>query len=394
MRLRLPAPLLCTLKKILMRCVKLVYMEEHGTPCSPYLSKIRDLSILPRILQVETPSWNLTLTQVADLFQHEYGDFYQLLTLDTRTIAAAIEAVGQNILQYRQMIRQDLPFGLKRLHVWNVSGWTPTQTGNDPKLRLVKQLLHTGPVSLQETRWHAETSQILYHNIPGVQVAHTPALPTERGGVSGGSAILIPPGCRVDRMEEIIPGRIVLAVIQDRYSIIGLISAYLHPQSKGNELRELVKWMKSNKVDYPLYISGDFNQADVAFPDAWNDLLIYAKVTDTQPNLHTFEGPNGHSALHRILCPTEYIAAAQTDVLIAAHRRHHLSGHYQLTATFMVRPCVKSDMKDPMHQTIPSDVFCPGRTEADPYTVGRGMGSPIPSREEGAWTHEGPKVVE
>ena len=27
-------------------------------------------------------------------------------------------------------------------------------------------------------------------------------------------------------------------------------------------------------------------------------------------------------------------------------------------------------------------------------TVGRGMGSPIPGREEGAWTREGPKVVE
>ena len=224
----------------------------------------------------------MTLTQVADLLRQEGDDFYQLLTRDTRTIdAAAMEEVGQSILQYRQLIRQDLPFRLKRLHVWNVSGWTPTQTGNDPKLRLVKRLLHTGPVSLQETRWHAETSQTLFHNIPGVQIAHTAGRPTERGGVSGGSAILIPPGWRMDREEEIIPGRIVLVVIQDRYSTIGLMSAYLHPQSKGEELRELVKWIKSNKVDYPLYISGDFNQADVAFPEAWNDLLIYAKVTDT-----------------------------------------------------------------------------------------------------------------
>ena len=31
--------------------------------------------------------------------------------------------------------------------------------------------------------------------------------------------------------------------------------------------------------------------------------------------------------------------------------------------------CVKSDTKDPIYQTIPSDVFCPGRTEADPYMV-------------------------
>ena len=28
------------------------------------------------------------------------------------------------------------------------------------------------------------------------------------------------------------------------------------------------------------------------------------------------------------------------------------------------------------------------------YLVGRGMGSPIPSQKEGAWTREGPKFVD
>ena len=48
----LPTPLLRTLKKTLTRCIKLAYMQKHGSPCPPYLSKIRDQSILPRILQV------------------------------------------------------------------------------------------------------------------------------------------------------------------------------------------------------------------------------------------------------------------------------------------------------------------------------------------------------
>jgi len=43
---------------------------------------------------------------------------------------------------------------------------------NNPKLRLVKRLLRTEPVSLQETRWHKETPETLHHNIPGLQVAH------------------------------------------------------------------------------------------------------------------------------------------------------------------------------------------------------------------------------
>ena len=140
----LPTPLLRTLKKTLTRCIKLAYVQEHRSPCPPYLSKIRDLSILRRILQVDAPWWNLALDQIARLFQQEPEDCHQLLALDMRTIDRPVmETIGRSIL-YRHTIRQDLPFRLKRLHVWNVSGWTPSQTRNDPKLRLIKRLLRTG----------------------------------------------------------------------------------------------------------------------------------------------------------------------------------------------------------------------------------------------------------
>ena len=196
----LPAPLLRTMLKMLMRCVKTTYLYETGTPCPPYLSKIRDLSILPNILHVRTPWWKLTLQHVAALFHQGVDEFYQQLMCDSRTLPSlAVEEIGRGILEYRKAIRQDLPFRLKRLHVWNVSGWTPAAKGGDAKMRLIKRLLRTGPVLVQETRWHAETHQVLHHNIPSIQVAHTQGLLTERGGVSGGSAILIPPGWKLDR---------------------------------------------------------------------------------------------------------------------------------------------------------------------------------------------------
>ena len=155
--------LLRTLKKIFTRCIKLAYVQERIALSA--LPQQNTRSVLPRILQVDAPWWNLAINQVAKLFQQEPEDYHQLLALDTRTIDATVmEAIGQSILQYRHTIRQDLPFRLKRLHVWNVSGWTPTQTGNDPKLRLIKRLLRTGPVTLQETRWHTETPETLYHN--------------------------------------------------------------------------------------------------------------------------------------------------------------------------------------------------------------------------------------
>ena len=55
-------------------CETCLYAETWDT-MPPYLSKIRDLSILPRILQEETPWWNLTLSQVADLLRQECDDF-------------------------------------------------------------------------------------------------------------------------------------------------------------------------------------------------------------------------------------------------------------------------------------------------------------------------------
>lgn len=250
--------------------------------------------------------------------------------------------IGQTILHYRHNIKQNLPFRLKRLHVWNVSGWTPTQIGLDPKLRLVRRLIHAGPVMLQETRWHDATPQAIHHSIPGIQIVDTPGQATERGGVSGGVAILIPPGWRLERFEEVIAGRAVLAVIQDRYSTLGLLSIYLHPTSKETELNQLTSWLKREQHNFPLYVGGDFNRADSCHPDKWDNLLIYGNLTDPAPALNTFEGPNGLSPLDRVLCPTEYLTAAQIDVVFNTHKRHVLSSHYQITARFLVRPSVRN----------------------------------------------------
>ena len=93
----LPTPLLRTLKKTLTRCIKLAYAQDHDSPCPSYLSKVRDLSILPRILQVDMPWWNLKLEQIANLFQQDIEDCRQTLAHDMRTIGApAMEEVGRN----------------------------------------------------------------------------------------------------------------------------------------------------------------------------------------------------------------------------------------------------------------------------------------------------------
>ena len=75
--------------------------------------------------------------------------------------------------------------------------------------------------------------------------------------------------------------------------------------------------------------------------------------------------------MDRVLCPSEFLVAAQSGVSLSLYtnKKHQRSGHLQLTAHFRLRPSVRSDEKDPIHQTIPSDIFCPGRTEANPYDM-------------------------
>ena len=110
----MPAPLLRTMLKMLMRCVKTTYFNATGTPCPPYLSRIRDLSILPNILHVRTPWWKLTFQHVAALFHQNVDEFYQQLMYDSRTLPSfVVEEIGRGILDYRKAIRQDLPFRLK-----------------------------------------------------------------------------------------------------------------------------------------------------------------------------------------------------------------------------------------------------------------------------------------
>ena len=76
----MPAPLLRILRKMLTRCIQCAYMQENGTPCPPYLSKVRDLSILPNILELNIAWWQLSLQQVAALFHCDVEEFYQQLS--------------------------------------------------------------------------------------------------------------------------------------------------------------------------------------------------------------------------------------------------------------------------------------------------------------------------
>ena len=113
----------------------------------------------------ERSVWNLAIDQVAKLLQQEPEDCHQLLALDTRTIDTSVmETIGLSILQYRHTHFGKICLFDLKAPCLECLWMDPVSNRKRPKLRLIKRLLRTGPVSLQETRWHAETPETLYQN--------------------------------------------------------------------------------------------------------------------------------------------------------------------------------------------------------------------------------------
>ena len=94
------------------------------------------------------------------------------------------------VLKYRLEKKQDCCTALRHLTTWNVSGWRTLQWTN-PKTQAILRRARKGIVCLQETRWTACTATNFLQTYPGFNIAHTPSIVTENGGLSGGVAILI-----------------------------------------------------------------------------------------------------------------------------------------------------------------------------------------------------------
>ena len=65
-----------------------------------------------------------------------------------------------------------------------------------------------------------------------------------------------------------------------------------------------------------------------------------------------------------------------------------LTSDLRLTAAAVLR------MQWSQHEEQPKLLLRVRQEEIESHQVGRGMGSPIPSLKEGAWTREGPKFVD
>ena len=272
------------------------------------------------------------------------------------------------VLKYRLEKKQDCCTALRSMSTWNVSGWRTLQWTN-PKTRAILRLARKGIVCLQETRWTASTATSFLQTFPGFDLAHTPAIATEHGGLSGGVAILIPCTFRLLREVVVTPGKIIAAQVQTRTDCFWVLSVYCHPNSARSDCENLTAWLTEHQDEPdPFFIVGDFNHSNLSV-DTWQQLLDAAKGEDIIRDEPTFWGPNGSSALDKAILPTEYMNRGLMQHQVFYDRLFESSGHACVSIQLRHRPPVSSSPDLPTHMTIPASVFQPGKDRHDTRQV-------------------------
>ena len=98
----------------------------------------------------------------------------------------------KQILNFRLQRPANLPVSIRCLYSWNLNSWYPDNISNAHKSWVVRSLLKTAPVLLQETKWTQVQLQHLAHAWPDIRVAAT--LAKQDPNPQAGVAILFPPG--------------------------------------------------------------------------------------------------------------------------------------------------------------------------------------------------------
>ena len=270
---------------------------------------------------------------------------------------------GRQLVEYRLSVQQDLPTRLKHIYSWNLNSWkTPNPASDDPKTRRCRRLLRTGPVCLQETKWDKGVPERLAGYLPGTKVFAPEGAVLDSGKRSGGVAILLPPGWKVDKVHELVPAKGLALLIRDRSTLFYLVSVYLHPESKRRDLEKLMQeWARLEKDTAGVIFVGDFNRVDETHSTLWNAFLAATSCVDVDPKLITYYSQLASSPLDRCLLPAEWISSASWNPAIRTLHPVSSTGHKILRVSMQLKPSVVNNPKDPKHEVLPTDLFMPGR---------------------------------
>ena len=341
------------------------YKRLHGSNCSKSLSYCRDLCFLPHLLNIKTSWKDIPIQDFSIAFNIDR----LLLMDDDRRIRCLMDIQEPlylssrfwdkctQLINHRLNIRQNLFVGIKQVSTWNVGGASIHRL-NMNKLRAFRRLGSQGILCLQETRWSQSGDTSMQQRLNKMQVAHTPAVSTEAGGLSGGVAILVPLGFSMLQHVVILESRIHAVLLQSRTVTFWIINCYFHPLEKGDSLRALQSWIGSEACsEYQVIMCGDFNQADVTHKEQWDRIVQSADLHDLTSGVSTYHHQEVHSELDKVLSPLELISSNHLHFTIRTESHWVKAGHDTVKVSFRPRAALEVEPHHSFHLTIPTSVF-------------------------------------
>ena len=136
----------------------------------------------------------------------------------------------KQILEFRLQRPANLPVSIRCLYCWNLNSWYPDSCSNAHKTWVIRSLLKTEPVLLQETKWTQVQLQHLAHAWPDIRIAA--ALAKQDPNPQAGVAILVPPGWNICHQKILVDHYAVAACISFQACQIWIVSVYLPPHSQ------------------------------------------------------------------------------------------------------------------------------------------------------------------
>ena len=347
------------IKKMFTCLIKEAFRYRFKFQCPKYLCRVRDLSFLPHLLRCQMSWHEVTLTQLTLALDIPPNDLDLALMQPGRLQPEeGTHPVGSRLLSYRLDNNGALPTRMKFFYSWNLSSWT-SAAAQDYRLRRCRRLLKRGPICLQETKWKGPETEALYQGLPGVKIAHTPAVAFNERASTGGVAILFPPGWQVLEEVVLVKGRCVAALVQDRTCKFYVISVYIHPDNRSGDMEALLRaWRFLEKKSDYAFVAGDFNGMDKHHPQLWEKFLLQFQCSDVYPELATFRHARGVSCLDRGLVPDSLTNSSKLYASASVLVSHVANGHDIVKIKINVKPNVLNNPHQAMEQW---NIFLRGR---------------------------------
>ena len=261
----------------------------------------------------------------------------------------------QQVMTFRQQRPTNLPVSIRRLHSWNLNSWYPDAITNAHKSGIIRSLLHTAPVLLQETKWTEVQLQHLLHAWPDVKVTTTFA--KQDTNPQAGVAILIPAGWELSSHKVLVEHYAVAARVDFQACSVWLVSLCVPPKSPKALVDQIFQALLTLET-HPVFIGGDFNRCDQHHPQVWQDFLGQLGATDIDSTFPTYRfGEQQESPLDRFLVPSFFLDTAQLHVRVTGRYRVSTCHHKTITALLTMKPRLIPHPHSEKHCTIPTKVF-------------------------------------